>query len=94
MTGRKPGTAIHLSVLDGTHRLELDTRLTSDPAKRTRAIIGILGVHDAPPRAQLPVKVTISPRGLGAAPRPGSRSRSRSTTRSAATSSRRGARSP
>jgi PDZ domain-containing protein len=71
MTGRKPGTAIHLSVLDGTHRLELHTRLTSDPAKRTRAIIGILGVHDAPPRAQLPVKVTILPRGLGRGPSAG-----------------------
>ena len=28
-------------------------------------------MHDAPPRAQLPVKVTISPRGLGRGPSAG-----------------------
>ncbi len=71
MRGRKPGSAIHLSVLDGKRKLELQTRLTSDPSDRSRAIIGILGVHDAPPRAQLPVKVTISPRGLGRGPSAG-----------------------
>ncbi len=71
MKGRQPGAPIHLSVLDGKRKLELHTRLTSDPADRKRAIIGILGVHDAPPRAQLPVKVTISPRGLGRGPSAG-----------------------
>jgi Lon-like protease len=71
LKGRKPGSAIHLSVLDGTRKLAIDTRLTSDPSDRTRAIIGILGVHDAPPRAQLPVKVAISPRGLGRGPSAG-----------------------
>ena len=31
----------------------------------------MLGVHDAPPRAQLPVKVSITPRGLGRGPSAG-----------------------
>jgi PDZ domain-containing protein len=71
MQGRKPGAPIHLSVLNGGRKLELHTQLTGDPDDRKRAIIGILGVHDAPPRAQLPVKVTISPRGLGRGPSAG-----------------------
>jgi Lon-like protease len=71
MAGRKPGGKIHLSVLDGTKKLELTTTLTSDPAVKGRPIIGVLGVHDAPPRARLPVKVTISPRGLGRGPSAG-----------------------
>ncbi len=71
MTGREPGSAIRLSVLDGSRKLELRTKLTSDPADSTRAIIGVLGVHDAPPRATLPVKVAISPRGLGRGPSAG-----------------------
>jgi PDZ domain-containing protein len=71
MRGRKPGAPIHLSVRDGKRALELHTTLTSDPSNRKRAIIGILGVHDAPPRAQLPVKVAITPRGLGRGPSAG-----------------------
>jgi PDZ domain-containing protein len=71
MAGRKPGSPIALSVLDGKRKLELKTTLTSDPANAKRAIIGILGVHGAPPRAQLPVKVTISPQGLGRGPSAG-----------------------
>ena len=71
MAGRKPGSPIALSVLDGKRKLELKTALTSDPDNAKRAIIGILGVHDAPPRAQLPVKVSISPRGLGRGPSAG-----------------------
>ena len=71
MKGRKPGDPIHLSVLDGTKKLELHTTLTRDPDQASRAIIGVLGVHDAPPRAQLPVKVTITPRGLGRGPSAG-----------------------
>ena len=58
-------------MLDGDKRLELKTTLTSDSAVRGRAIIGVLGVHDAPPRAQLPVKVSITPRGLGRGPSAG-----------------------
>jgi PDZ domain-containing protein len=71
MAGRKPGSAITLSVLDGTRKLELKTTLTSDPGNGGRAIIGILGVHDAPPRVKLPVKVAISPQGLGRGPSAG-----------------------
>jgi Lon-like protease len=71
MKTRKAGSAIHLSVLDGTRKLELHTTLTSDPDQKSRAIIGVLGVHDAPPRAQLPVKVSITPRGLGRGPSAG-----------------------
>ena len=71
MSGRTPGSPIHLSVLDGKRKLELRTKLTSDPDDPRRAIIGVLGVHDAPPRAKLPVKVTISPRGLGRGPSAG-----------------------
>jgi PDZ domain-containing protein len=69
--GRKPGTPIQLTVKDGKRTRELHTRLTRDPQARNRAIIGVLGVHDAPPRAQLPVKVTITPRGLGRGPSAG-----------------------
>jgi PDZ domain-containing protein len=71
MQGRKVGSRIRLSVLDGKRRLELSTTLMGDPAVKGRAIIGVLGVHDAPPRAQLPVKVTITPRGLGRGPSAG-----------------------
>jgi PDZ domain-containing protein len=71
MKGRAAGSAIHLSVLDGTKRLELHTTLTSDPSDKGRPIIGVLGVHDAPPRATLPVKVAITPRGLGRGPSAG-----------------------
>ncbi len=71
MKGRKPGSPIHLSVVDGKRKLDLRTKLTSDPDDKLRAIIGILGVHDAPPRAQLPVKVSITPRGLGRGPSAG-----------------------
>jgi PDZ domain-containing protein len=71
MSGRKPGSPIHLSVLDGKRKLEIRTKLTSDPDNKNRAIIGILGVHDAPPRAQLPVKISITPRGLGRGPSAG-----------------------
>jgi PDZ domain-containing protein len=71
MSGRKPGAPIDLTVKDGTRKLELHTKLTSDPQAHDRAIIGVLGVHDAPPRADLPVKVTISPRGLGRGPSAG-----------------------
>jgi len=44
MKSRKVGSAIHLSVLDGTKKLELHTALTSDPDVKGRAIIGVLGV--------------------------------------------------
>ncbi len=71
MSGRTSGSPIRLSVLDGTRKLELRTKLTSDPDEPGRAIIGVLGVHDAPPRAKLPVKITISPRGLGRGPSAG-----------------------
>jgi len=71
MKGRKPGSPIHLRVVDGKRKLELHTKLTSDPDDKSRAIIGILGVHDAPPRAKLPVKVSITPRGLGRGPSAG-----------------------
>jgi Lon-like protease len=71
MSGRKPGSPIRLSVKDGARALDLRTQLTRDPRDEERAIIGVLGVHDAPPRAQLPVKVTISPRGLGRGPSAG-----------------------
>ena len=71
MDGREPGSQIRLSLLDGKRKLELRTQLTSDPDEPARAIIGVLGVHDAPPRAQLPVKVTISPKGLGRGPSAG-----------------------
>jgi PDZ domain-containing protein len=71
MKGRKVGSPIHLSVLDGTKRLELHTTLTSDPAVKGRALIGVLGVHDAPPHAKLPVNVSITPRGLGRGPSAG-----------------------
>jgi Lon-like protease len=71
MEGRKVGGPIHLTVHDSKRTLELRTKLTRDPDDRSRPIIGILGVHDAPPRAKLPVKVTISPRGLGRGPSAG-----------------------
>ena len=58
-------------MLDGTKRLEIQTTLTRDPSTPGRAIIGVFGVHDAPPRAQLPIKVTITPRGLGRGPSAG-----------------------
>jgi PDZ domain-containing protein len=71
LRGRKPGAPIHLTVKDGKRTLELHTRVLRDPQAPNRAIIGVLGVHDAPPRARLPVKVTISPRGLGRGPSAG-----------------------
>ena len=84
------------------------TTLTSDPGDAKRAIIGILGVHAAPPRAQLPVKVKISPQGLGRGPSAGlaftleiydalsghsSRRAARSRSRARSTSTARSARS-
>lgn len=71
LKGAKPGDPIHLTVLDGTKRLEIHTTLTRDPQTPGRAIIGVLGVHDAPPRAKLPIKVTITPEGLGRGPSAG-----------------------
>jgi PDZ domain-containing protein len=69
--GRKPGSPIRLTVRDGKGTRVLNTKLTTDPQTPGRAIIGVLGVHDAPPRAKLPIKVTISPRGLGRGPSAG-----------------------
>ena len=71
LQGRKPGSPVHLTVRDGKKTLELHTTLTSDPQDQTRAIVGVLGVHDAPPKADLPVRVTITPRGLGRGPSAG-----------------------
>jgi PDZ domain-containing protein len=71
MEGRKPGSPIRLTVRDGKGTRVLNTKLTTDPQTPGRAIIGVLGVHDAPPRAKLPIKVTISPRGLGRGPSAG-----------------------
>jgi PDZ domain-containing protein len=71
LEGRKPGSPVHLTVRDGTKTLELHTTLTSDPQDRKRAIVGVVGVHDAPPKADLPVRVTITPRGLGRGPSAG-----------------------
>jgi PDZ domain-containing protein len=45
--------------------------MTRDPDAHERAIIGVLGVHDAPPKATLPVTVSITPRGLGRGPSAG-----------------------
>ena len=55
LQGRKPGSPVHLTVRDGKKTLELHTTLTSDPQDSKRAIVGVLGVHDAPPKAELPV---------------------------------------
>jgi Lon-like protease len=71
LDGRKPGSPVHLTVRDGSKTLELHTTLTSDPQDAKRAIVGVLGVHDAPPKATLPVKITITPRGLGRGPSAG-----------------------
>jgi PDZ domain-containing protein len=71
LDGRKVGSPVHLTVRNGTKTLELHTRLTRDPQARDHAIIGVLGVHDAPPKAKLPVTVTITPRGLGRGPSAG-----------------------
>jgi PDZ domain-containing protein len=71
LQGRKPGSPIRLTVRDGTRTLALRTLLTSDPQERGRAIVGVLGVHDAPPKADLPVRVSITPRGLGRGPSAG-----------------------
>jgi PDZ domain-containing protein len=71
LDGRKPGSPVHLTVHDGKKTLELHTKLTSDPDDKSRAIIGVLGVHDAPPKAKLPVKITITPKGLGRGPSAG-----------------------
>jgi PDZ domain-containing protein len=71
LAGRKSGSPIHLTVRNGTKVLELDTKLTTDPDNPGHAIIGVLGVHDAPPKAKLPVSVTITPRGLGRGPSAG-----------------------
>ncbi|HSS56443.1 MAG TPA: S16 family serine protease [Solirubrobacteraceae bacterium] len=71
LEGRKPGSPVSLTVRDGSRTRELQTRLTSDPQERKRAIVGVLGVHDAPPKAHLPVRVTITPRGLGRGPSAG-----------------------
>lgn len=71
LAGRKPGSPIHLSVRNGSKTLELHTRMTRDPQAHDRAIIGVLGVHDAPPKAKLPVTVSITPRGLGRGPSAG-----------------------
>ena len=68
---RKPGSPVRLTVRDGRRTRDLQTRLTSDPQARDRAIVGVLGVHDAPPKAHLPVRVTITPRGLGRGPSAG-----------------------
>ena len=71
LQGRKPGSPIRLTVRDGTRTRELQTRLTSDPQEPGRAIVGVLGVHDAPPKAKLPVRISITPRGLGRGPSAG-----------------------
>jgi Lon-like protease len=71
LAGRTPGSPVHLTVRNGTKTLELHTKLTRDPQAPDHAIIGVLGVHDAPPKAKLPVTVTITPRGLGRGPSAG-----------------------
>jgi PDZ domain-containing protein len=71
LAGRKPGSPVQLTVRNGTKVLQLKTKLTSDPQDAKHAIIGVLGVHDAPPKAKLPVSVTITPRGLGRGPSAG-----------------------
>ncbi|MDP9259020.1 MAG: PDZ domain-containing protein [Actinomycetota bacterium] len=71
LEGRKVSSPVHLTVHSGTKTLELRTTLTRDPQAHDHAIIGVLGVHDAPPKAKLPVKVTITPRGLGRGPSAG-----------------------
>ncbi|HET6172091.1 MAG TPA: S16 family serine protease [Gaiellales bacterium] len=71
LAGRKPGSPITLTVRDGSKTRELHTTMTRDPQAHDRAIIGVLGVHDAPPKADLPVRVTITPKGLGRGPSAG-----------------------
>jgi PDZ domain-containing protein len=71
LQGRKVGSPIRLAVKDGTRTLQLRTRLTSDPRAPGRALVGVLGVHDAPPKTKLPVRITITPRGLGRGPSAG-----------------------
>jgi PDZ domain-containing protein len=71
LDGRKVSSPVHLTVRNGTKTLELHTTLTRDPQAPDHAIIGVLGVHDAPPKAKLPVTVTITPRGLGRGPSAG-----------------------
>jgi Lon-like protease len=71
LKGRKVGSPIRLSVLDGSRKREIDTQMTSDPQNAQQAIIGVLGVEEAPPKVKLPVRVTISPRGLGRGPSAG-----------------------
>jgi PDZ domain-containing protein len=71
LAGREPGSPVHLTVRDGDTTRQLQTTLTHDPQSTGHAIIGVLGVHDAPPKAKLPVRVTITPRGLGRGPSAG-----------------------
>ncbi|MDX6571018.1 MAG: Lon-like protease [Gaiellales bacterium] len=71
LAGRKPGSPVHLTVRNGGKTLQLHTTLTSDPQNPGHGLIGVLGVHEAPPRAKLPVSVTITPRGLGRGPSAG-----------------------
>jgi PDZ domain-containing protein len=71
LQGRKAGSPIRLTVKDGTRTLQLRTRLTSDPRAPGRALVGVLGVHEAPPKTKLPVRITITPRGLGRGPSAG-----------------------
>ena len=64
--GPQAGIARPPQVRDGKKTLELRTTLTSDPQDSKRAIVGVLGVHDAPPKADLPVTCHDHP----ARPRP------------------------
>jgi PDZ domain-containing protein len=71
LAGRKASSPIQLTVRNGAKTLVLHTTMTTDPQAPKRAIIGVLGVHEAPPKADLPIRVTITPRGLGRGPSAG-----------------------
>ncbi len=55
---RKPGTPVTLSVLDGTRRRTISTRLTTSADVPGRALLGIAGQNVAP-NVQLPISVRI-----------------------------------
>jgi PDZ domain-containing protein len=59
-----PGTQVTLSVLDGTHRKTIATRLTKSAAAPGRALLGIAG-EDVAPNVKLPIPVRIDTGNLG-----------------------------
>jgi PDZ domain-containing protein len=64
LAARKVGSPVTLSVLDGTRRKTITTRLMGDPQNAGHALLGIAG-EDVAPNVKLPIPVRIDTGNLG-----------------------------